>query len=181
MMGEIHEVLRSMDRTAIFRLVKTIYGEVDYRMVYNFVYRYGPTKKIRNYAYDIAYFHLRRHYYEYDEQYLEFEKSFKYHIAMSWFRYFIKKPNSPYTKRPIMGNTHLYFASPVYLHDDYNKWLCMPIAGNERFCETICKLADKYFPKYENNNNKQAERHSNTYKKADKEFYDKLRKEIEES
>ena len=31
------------------------------------------------------------------------------------------------------------------------------------------------------NNNKQSERHSNTYKKADKEFYDKLRKEIEES
>ena len=31
------------------------------------------------------------------------------------------------------------------------------------------------------NNNKQLERHSNTYKKADKEFYDKLRKEIEES
>ena len=32
-----------------------------------------------------------------------------------------------------------------------------------------------------NNNNKQSERQSNTYKKADKEFYDKLRKEIEES
>ena len=31
------------------------------------------------------------------------------------------------------------------------------------------------------NKNKQAERHSNTYKKADKEFYEKLRKEIEES
>lgn len=31
------------------------------------------------------------------------------------------------------------------------------------------------------NNNKQSECHSNTYKKADKEFYDKLRKEIEES
>lgn len=31
------------------------------------------------------------------------------------------------------------------------------------------------------NINKQTERHSNTYKKADKEFYDKLRKEIEES
>lgn len=31
------------------------------------------------------------------------------------------------------------------------------------------------------NKNKQAERQSNTYKKADKEFYDKLRKEIEES
>ena len=30
-------------------------------------------------------------------------------------------------------------------------------------------------------NNKQSEHQSNTYKKADKEFYDKLRKEIEES
>ena len=31
------------------------------------------------------------------------------------------------------------------------------------------------------NNNKQPERQYNTYKNADKEFYDKLRKEIEES
>ena len=150
MMSEIHEVLRSMDRTAIFRLVKTIYGEVDYRMVFYFVDRYGPTKTIRNSAYDIAYFHQKRHYYEIlHKRHIEYRKANKYHIAMQWFKYHIKNTTSRYAKRPIMDKTNLYFASPIYGLEDYNKCEFMPIAGNERFCETICKLADKYFPKYE--------------------------------
>ena len=148
----IQQVLRTLDRTAIFRLTKTIYGDAERLHVYDLVRLYGPTQKIRSLARDIAYFNERRH----DlvtsvKRHLEYQNDNKYHIAMAWFRYFVKKPNSPYAKRPIIGKTNLYFASPIYLHDDYNKWRCMPIAGNERFCETICKLADKYFP---TNNNK---------------------------
>ena len=143
----IQQVLRTLDRTAIFRLTKTIYGDAERLHVYDLVKLYGPTQKIRSLARDIAYFNARRH----DlvtsvKRHLEYQNDNKYHIAIAWFRYFVKKPNSPYAKRPIIGKTNLYFASPIYLHDDYNKWRCMPIAGNERFCETICKIADKYFP-----------------------------------
>ena len=148
----IQQVLRTLDRTAIFRLTKIIYGDVERRHVYDLVKLYGPTKKIRSLALDIAIIHVRTQDFKtMDKRHLEYRNANKYHIAMAWFRYFVKKPNSPYAKRPIIGKTNLYFASPIYLHDDYNKWRCMPIAGNERFCETICKLADKYFP---TNNNK---------------------------
>ena len=143
----IQQVLRTLDRTAIFRLTKIIYGDVERRHVYDLVKLYGPTKKIRSLALDIAIIHVRTQDFKtMDKRHLEYRNANKYHIAMAWFRYFVKKPNSPYAKRPIIGKTNLYFASPIYLHDDYNKWRCMPIAGNERFCETICKLADKYFP-----------------------------------
>lgn len=143
----IQQVLRTLDRTAIFRLTKTIYGDAERMHVYDLVKLYGPTQKIRSLACDIAYYNARRHDLETSyKRHLEYQNDNKYHIAMAWFRYFVKKPNSPYAKRPIIGKTNLYFASPIYLHDDYNKWRCMQIAGNERFCETICKLADKYFP-----------------------------------
>lgn len=50
-----------------------------------------------------------------------------------------------YTKVPVLGYTHLYFVSPYYGHSDYNKWCALPIKGNEKFCETLIKLAKKYF------------------------------------
>ena len=49
------------------------------------------------------------------------------------------------------------------------------------FLAQTCQTQKNYKRIFMSNNNKQSERHSNTYKKADKEFYDKLRKEIEES
>lgn len=57
----------------------------------------------------------------------------------------IWKINPADAKRPMMGNIYLWFCSPAYGYSDSNKWMAMPIKGNERFCETICKLADKYF------------------------------------
>ena len=57
----------------------------------------------------------------------------------------IWKNNPADAKRPTMGNIYLWFCYPAYGHHDPNKWRAMPIEGNRRFCETICKLADKYF------------------------------------
>lgn len=57
----------------------------------------------------------------------------------------IWKNNPDDAKRPMMGDTYLWFCSPDYGLYDSNRWKAMPIEGNERFCETICKLADKYF------------------------------------
>lgn len=51
-----------------------------------------------------------------------------------------------YTKRPVLGINHLYFCSPVYGHKDYNKYVMLPIKGNEKFCNLMVALADKYIP-----------------------------------
>lgn len=64
--------------------------------------------------------------------------------AMTMLREWIADPTSNYAKKPMYGFTHLYFCSPVYGHRDYNKWQAIPIKGNERFCELIVKLGEKY-------------------------------------
>lgn len=67
------------------------------------------------------------------------------HIAMSMFRQEISTEITSYTKRPIIWENSLFFASPVYRQEDYNKRYIMPVKGNERFCELLCRVGDKYF------------------------------------
>lgn len=57
----------------------------------------------------------------------------------------IKDGLNNYTKVPVLGYTNLYFVSPYYGHRDYNKWCALPIKGNEKFCETLIKVAKKHF------------------------------------
>ena len=64
--------------------------------------------------------------------------------AVDAVKEYIADPCNPYAKKPMMGFTHLYFCSPAYGHQDDNKWRSIEIKGNEKFCETICKLAEKY-------------------------------------
>ena len=139
-----------MDRTQIFRLYHQIYGNIDRGCIYDFINKFAPNNLVYNAAFNLA-FRKEEHDYSMDQdgKSWQYNQANKYHIAMQWFRYNIKDINSPYTKRPIIHGSYLFFVSPIYGIDDYNRWKCMPIAGNERFCETICKLADKYFPKYD--------------------------------
>lgn len=142
----IQKILRTMDKTQIFRLYYQICGYVDRSDLFHFILTYAPSNRVRNAAYGIAYktYNLQ-HSEDESRKYLEFVEANKYQQAVKKFKEYAQDPKSPYTKRPMMGQTHLYFASPVYRFRDYNKWEVMPIKGNERFCETICKLADKYF------------------------------------
>ena len=152
---QIEEVLRTMNPTQIFRLVHIIYGgKVEKQKVCDFVRQFAPTQKVYNQSYYIAFDQNschnpnRKYIYTWDasRQSYEFKTQNIRQYVMHKLRNEIRKPRTAYTKRPMMGNTHLYFCSPVYGHSDYNKWQAMPIKGNERFCEVICKLADKYLP-----------------------------------
>ena len=135
-----------MDRTQIFRLYLHIFGKLDRDKLYYFIKTYAPSNRVYFSAYDLSYRRAENKYNEdEDRKSWQFKKDNIYQIAVNKFKEYAKDPKSPYTKRPIIGCTHLYFASPVYRFRDYNKWEVMPIKGNERFCETLCKLADKYF------------------------------------
>lgn len=144
----IQSVLRTMDATKIFRLVHIIYGgKVERMKVYDFIKEYAPTEKVARAAWSIAY--SNKHQQERGiiiRRSIEFQNQNAKHIAIQVLRDEIARGLDSYTKRPIIGNTHLYFASPVYQHSDYNKWRSLEIKGNERFCEVICQLSDKYFP-----------------------------------
>ena len=143
----IQNVLRTMDRTQIFHLYVKIFGTLDRNELYFFIKLNAPSKRVSLAAYDLAFRRAESKYNdEEDKKRWQFIQDNIYQVVVEKFKQYAKNPESPYTKRPMMGYTHLYFASPVYRFEDYNKWCVMPIKGNERFCETICKLADKYFP-----------------------------------
>lgn len=148
---QVHSVLRTKNTTEIFRLYHKIYGgKVEKSAVIRFIEEFAPTIKISRTAFGIVYdSHIKLLHettFE-DVNYHAWKVANAKHIALQAFkdniRMWSESPN--YAKRPMMGRTHLWFCSPAFGHRDYNKWCAMPIKGNERFCETICKLADKYF------------------------------------
>ena len=78
----------------------------------------------------------------------EFYKTHPIQYVMQIFRNEIARGLDNYSKFPIMGDDKLYFASPIYKLNDYNKFAIIPIAGNERFCETLCRYVAKYLKTY---------------------------------
>lgn len=147
---QIVSVIRTQDPTQIYRLYYQIYGikpiDVD---VCKFIQQFAPTDKLHKAAYNIACRCSRKFRTSAENDYnsyMEWKKSNNRQVVMQKLRKEIARGVDAYTKRPIMGKTNLYFASPVYGHADCNKSIAMPIGGNERFCELICRLADKYIP-----------------------------------
>ena len=147
---QIQSVLRGMNPTEIFRLYFQIYGgKVERTDVFKFIKKYAPSQKVSRNAYNIAYAKNSNKPISTDQtrKAIAWKAANAKHLAIEALKEHIEvwKTNPAYAKRPMMGNINLWFCSPVYGFSDYNKWMSMPIEGNERFCETICKLADKYF------------------------------------
>lgn len=160
---EIVNTLRTYNPTRICALYKRVYGCVPMKedAAYHFTYLDGY--KIYQWAEQYAtgirmdrrLYHLlcrvshHWNYSAYDMCYVyskhgEYEPLPKQRVVEFLVRQ-CQNPTSNYAKRPMMGYTNLYFCSPAYGHKDYNKWCALPIAGNERFCETVIKYANRYF------------------------------------
>lgn len=147
----IQSIIRTEDRTQIFRLYVQIYGNtVEKRLlgyrVAHFIMEYAPTKRIARRSDAIALpNHYPKWYSDWYRKYEEFNRVNPKHIVMNYLRYQMSMPFDSHTKLPLMGHTHLYFASPYYGHRDYNKSQSITIAGNERFCELICRVGQRYY------------------------------------
>lgn len=148
----IQSVIRTEDRTKIYRLYVLMNGNENAKDKYMFRYsvalfiaEYAPTKKIARRSNKIAVptypswksdLYINRN---------KFERENPKHIAMDYLRFQMSLPFDSHTKLPLMGKTHLYFASPYYGHKDYNKSQFLPIEGNERFCELICRVGQRFY------------------------------------
>ncbi len=143
----IDEVLRTMDCTAIYELYFQVNGKKasDSWEVAKFIEVNAPTRGIYRAARDIVY---KR---PYDERMLRAENEYKranpYSVEMHRLRYYMAQGYGAYTKIPILGKTHLYWCSSNYCHSDYNKHSTLLIKGNERFCELICRVAQRWLDK----------------------------------
>lgn len=138
---DIQAVLRTLDRTAIFRMYKNIYGEISRNGIYDFIHEYAPNNRIYKKAYELAYGGLgsRNHSTHGTFEPLPLQRVVEVLVSNC------KNADSPYSKMPMMGHTHLYFCHRAWGHSDYNKWCALPINGNERFCEAVIKYAQRYF------------------------------------
>ena len=146
---EIQAVLRSLDATAIYRLHYKLYGTVSACGVFDFVKQYAPSKRVRAASVRIAFCTKNMDKRMSIDNYVR-RKHGTYHgndliDLVNYVKQQCAEAGSAYAKRPMMGKTHLYFCSPIYGHDDYNKVRDIPIAGNERLCELLIRYADKYF------------------------------------
>lgn len=146
---EIQRAIKSLDVTAIYRLYYKIYSTACGCGLFNFVKQYAPSKRVRVQA--LSAINGASNMFKQFKIDSEVERrNGTYHgNDLIEFVAYLKKQcadaSSSYAKRPMLGNTHLYFCSPIFGHSDYNKVRSIPIAGNERLCELLIKYADKYF------------------------------------
>lgn len=116
---QIQAVLRTLNRTAIFKIAKQAGVNVTKRAeVCEFIRRYAPTKRISKWAYSIAYTTDKKAY-SVPAPVLPVANSIRFAKE--------QRTSSPYCKVLIKGNANVYWASPVYGHSDYNKSIAFPI------------------------------------------------------
>lgn len=147
---DIRAIVRTENATAIFQACKTVTGSASYCAVRKFIEDYAPTAALRAKAYSLSYGAARNQRPANEDQETkarQFRNGNRRHVVMQLFRSELARGLDSYTKRPVMGHTRLYFAAPAFGHSDYNKRAVMDIRGNERFCELICRVADRIYIK----------------------------------
>ena len=127
---EIQSVLRTLNRTAIFKAAKQHGVNVQNRWnVVQFIKDYAPSLRVKRKALDIAFCHEKHDY-----------SRCTPNTILSEFNYAKlqkKAGRSSYSKMLIIGNKNIYWASPEYGHADYNKSIALPNTERNRRAATI--------------------------------------------
>ena len=122
---EIQSVLRTLNRTAIFKAAKQRGVNVqNKRNVVQFIQDYAPSLRVKRKAWDIAYLNDKPDYSSSTPNTIESE--FNYAKLQK------AEGRSPYSKMLIIGNKNIYWASPSYGHADYNKSIALPNTERNR-------------------------------------------------
>jgi hypothetical protein len=144
---EINKVLKTKDRTLIFKLATQCGIDVNLKsQVFRFIKDNAPTKSVDDAAYTIAYYAPN-----YKEAQYGFVAPNRMPIAdaINFARKQKEEGYSSYSKILICGNTNIYWASPIYGHEDYNKSRAFAnTEKNRRAAELINNFMG--FPTYEN-------------------------------
>lgn len=142
----IRETLRTLDQTKVFRLYVMMHPEARQfdayhlrREVADFIKEYAPTVKVARWGNDVRWFNR----YRYCQVPYYGGYTSPRHDVIKWMEFNLQILGSPYCKRPLMGNKHLWSCSPVFGHSDYNKSILLPVKGNEHFCEAVVAYWEK--------------------------------------
>ena len=139
--------IRRGEPTEIFRLCFLLNGEVSQKSVCLLIRRYAPSQKVKDTAYDIAYRSEHKFQPLSSTELLresEYYEANKIHMIVNRLRYYMERKKDSYTKAPILIEGQLYWASPMYGSQDYNKSFICDYQGNEKLCDLLVKLGEKY-------------------------------------
>ena len=121
---EIQSVLRTLNRTAIFKAAKQHGVNVNDKWdVLQFIKDHAPSQKVKRKAWDIA-FYVKPDYSRYTPNTIE--------SVFNFAKLQKKAGHSSYSKMLIIGNKNIYWASPSYGHADYNKSIALPNTERNR-------------------------------------------------
>lgn len=140
-------IIRRGEPTEIFRLCFHLNGEVSEKSVCELIRNFAPSKKIKDTAYEIAY----RSAHKFQplsstelSRESEYYEANKIHMIVNRLRYYINGKKDSYTKTPILIEGQLFWASREYGRNDYNKSFICEYKGNEKMCDLLVKLGNKY-------------------------------------
>ena len=136
---QIQKVLKTFHRTQIFNIAKKCGVDVSKRhLVLEFVQSNAPTLKIYKSAYSIAYFSHKKNR---DFYFGETGNETPIIRAIRHALYEKKQGSSNYSKKLIIGNKNIYWASPCYGHADYNKSIAFENTEKNR---RVASLINRY-------------------------------------
>lgn len=131
---QIKKELRTLNTTNIFKVAKMAGINVNNRAnLYKFILDNAPSEKVLKKAYSLSY----------GANYTKkcfFTKSTVSKVSAT-IRYAMQQKKvgkNPYSKILVVGNSNIYWASPIYLHQDYNKSIALENnEKNRKLAETI--------------------------------------------
>ena len=133
---QIKEVLRSQERTAIFKIhSQYLKSGGTIKTVYDFICEFAPNQTVRSNAYRVAFW--GKHEKHINLKPLNQPIQDVIHYAKDQ----AKKGLTPYSKVLVKGNTSIYWASPIYKHSDYNK--SKALENNEKNRE-VMRIINNY-------------------------------------
>ena len=135
--------LKSLDITRTYRIAKICGVNLKNKMdIYNWIKSNAPTEKVKNKAYEIAYESDRKKMVKNGFFMPSPQNRVLKTISHAKFEMAVKRGR--YSKILIFGNTNIYWASPIYQHDDYNKSIAMPrTQKNEKLAYLINRILIK--------------------------------------
>lgn len=139
--------IRRGEPTEIFRLCFLLNGEVSQKSVCELIRKYAPSQKVKDTAYQIAYRSAHNMQPMSSNELLredEYYEANKIHMIVNRLRYYMNGLKNSYTKAPILIEGQLFWASPIYGSQDYNKSFICDYQGNEKLCNLLVKLGEKY-------------------------------------
>lgn len=136
--------LKSLDITRTYRIAKICGVNVKNKMdIYNWIKSNAPTEKVKNKAYEIAYESDRKKMVK-NGFFMPSKPNNRVLATISHAKFEMTEKRGRYSKILIFGNTNIYWASPIYQHDDYNKSISMPKnPKNEKLAYLINRILIK--------------------------------------